>query len=278
MDSTACIIFVSMVKPIRVLAEIRSERRQKYAIIATFNGNLRFFERSVHRRLRAHQTLVLMDAGLYEQMMGGLTSGAGPRYAGVRYSVEPVYVKSGVFHPKFILTLSGDRAHLLLGSGNLGEAGYMRNAELFSKLEAVKMEGRPLDEAGLVVVEICSFLRRVANEEMVLGDGAKLLSSAVAEWADAEAEAISAVPRSTWLLHSLTQPILDQVAEKIGDQLVESITILSPISTTTLPFLITLWTASPAGMSTSVFSLGSVNWLLNERESGRGARTSSCTS
>lgn len=217
-----------MVKPLRVLAEIRSERRQKYAIVATFNGNLRFFERSVHRRLRAHQTLVLMDAGLYEQMMGSLSSGDGPRYAGVRYSVEPVYVKSGVFHPKFILTLSGDRAHLLLGSGNLGEAGYMRNAELFSKLETVKIEGRPLDEAGLVIAEICSFLRRVADEKMVLGDGAELLSNAVAEWADAEAKAISAAPRSTWLLHSLTQPILDQVAEKIGDQLVESITILGP--------------------------------------------------
>ena len=219
---------MTMVKPLRVLTEIRSERKQKYAIVATFNGNLRFFERSVYRHLRAHQTLVLMDAGLYEHMMGGLSSGDGPRYAGVRYSVEPVYVRGGVFHPKFILTLSDNRAHLLLGSGNLGEAGYMRNAELFSKLEATRIEGQPLDEAGFVVAETCSFLKRLADGKLVLGDGAKQIGNAVTEWAEAGTEASSAVPRSTWLLHSLTQPILDQVAEKIGNQPVESIAILGP--------------------------------------------------
>lgn len=217
-----------MAESLRVLSEIRFARKQGVAIVATFNGNLRFFERSVYRRLKAHRTLVLMDAGQYEQIMEGLASGSGPRYAGVRYGTEPVYVKGGVFHPKFILTLSGNRAHLLLGSGNLGENGYMRNAELFSKFEAIKIKGQPLDEAGLIISEICSFLKRLADEEMVLGDGAKMISKAVAEWDGEESETNSSVARSTWLLHSLTQPILDQVAEKIGGQLVESIAILSP--------------------------------------------------
>jgi hypothetical protein len=210
------------------LNEIRFARSQRVSIVATFNGNLRFFESTVHRRLKAHRTLVLMDAGQYEQIVAGLASGSGPRYAGVRYSAEPVYVKGGVFHPKFILTLSGDRAHLLLGSGNLGEAGYMRNAELFCKMEAAKAEGRLLDEAGPVIVDLCAFLRCLTDEQMVIGDGAEIIRTAVAQWADAEVEIDCAVPRSTWLLHSLTQPILDQVAEKIGDQAVERIAVLSP--------------------------------------------------
>jgi hypothetical protein len=62
-----------------VLKAIRSRRRQRYAIVATFTGNLRFFERSVHRRLYAVNTLVLLDAGYYESMMGALETGAGPR-------------------------------------------------------------------------------------------------------------------------------------------------------------------------------------------------------
>ena len=121
-------------KSLRVLNEIRFDRKQGTAIVATFNGNLRFFECSVCRRMKAHQTLVLMDAGQYEQVVEGLASGSGPRYAGIRYSAEPVYVKGGVFHPKFILTLSGNRAHLVLGSGNLGEAPMIWHQDAFFSL------------------------------------------------------------------------------------------------------------------------------------------------
>jgi len=214
-------------KPLRVLTEIRSTRKQRYAIVATFNGDLRFFERSVYRRLNAYHTLVLMDAGWYDQMMGGFTSGAGPRYAGIRYSVEPVYVKDGVFHPKFVLVLSDNRAHLLLGSGNLGESGYMRNAEVFTRLEASKIEGKPLDEAGRIVVELCSFLKHLVDAGMVLGEGAQFIDSAIAQWTGAELEGDLKASRSTWLLHSLTRPILDQVADRIGAQPVETIAIVS---------------------------------------------------
>jgi hypothetical protein len=141
--------------------------------------------------------------------------------------VEPVYVKGGVFHPKFILNISANRAQLLLGSGNLGEFGYMRNAELFTEMEARKGNGKGLNEPALVIGEMCAFLKRLVDEGLILGDGAEDIERAVTPWIETGSSADSTSSRSTWLLHSLDRPILDQVADKMAGQPVENIAVLS---------------------------------------------------
>lgn len=53
---------------------------------------------------------------------------------GREYSLEPVTVVNGCFHPKLAVLLSADRAHVLVGSGNLTFGGWSSNIECIDHL------------------------------------------------------------------------------------------------------------------------------------------------
>jgi hypothetical protein len=64
----------------------------------------------------------------------GALSEHGARGAGRDYEVEPIKVERGVFHPKVIALNAEDRAHLLVGSGNLTFGGWGGNFEVVEHL------------------------------------------------------------------------------------------------------------------------------------------------
>src|SRR3954447_8082881 len=53
---------------------------------------------------------------------------------GREYSLEPVTVRNGCFHPKIGVLWSDDRTHVLVGSGNLTFGGWSANLECVDHL------------------------------------------------------------------------------------------------------------------------------------------------
>ena len=53
---------------------------------------------------------------------------------GREYTLQPVTVVNGCFHPKIAVLLSDDRAHILVGSGNLTFGGWSSNLECIDHL------------------------------------------------------------------------------------------------------------------------------------------------
>jgi hypothetical protein len=208
-----------------LIQHIRPSYRQRheYAIVATFNADLKFFEQRILSSLRARNVLFLMDEGQYHLFMQRNDSEPGPRYAGMYYQVEPVVVPKGVFHPKFILCLSEKRSRLVIGSGNMGRPGFMANAEIFSVIES---DNDQPDEATALVNEACDFLKNLAQGDYLSQAAKDFISNATALQVPAEHQPTS----NHTFLHSLHKPILELATDKLGgEQLsVSEIHVLAP--------------------------------------------------
>lgn len=101
-------------------------------VFTTYALSLSFFESVVLDGLvrgRSKEALILAD---FEGVRAGLSE-QGAQRAGRDYEVEPVAVKSGVFHPK-ISAFIGDDSHLVVGSGNLTFNGWGGNFEMAEHL------------------------------------------------------------------------------------------------------------------------------------------------
>lgn len=80
--------------------------------------------------------------------------GSRPRLAGREYTLIPARSR-GAFHPKLLMLIGRDRGVLFTGSHNLTVAGFGRNRELTSRIEASAE-----DETSMAVLgEAWRFLR-----------------------------------------------------------------------------------------------------------------------
>ncbi len=117
------------------------------ALFLTFNADLSFLEArllEICRRAGARVT-VLADADMWQPDVRAVTS------AGRRYHVGMV-ATSGAFHPKLSMIVGPRRAVAVVGSGNLGMAGWQSNAELATVLKA------NLDAAPTAMVDLRDLL------------------------------------------------------------------------------------------------------------------------
>ena len=132
----------------------------------------------------------------------------GARRAGQDYSVEPVAVDRGVFHPKISLLFSGDEAHCLVGSGNLTFSGWGFNLELVEHLHS--------SFAGAALRDVAEFFLLLGAHERV-----RFGANSVCESASARLDALSMAEGRNDLrfLHNLEQPIAEQIvglADELG--------------------------------------------------------------
>jgi len=225
MDKNACSVNlgVDRMESLPLIQNLKASYRQRheYAILATFNADLRFFEQRVLSNLRARKTLILMDEGQYRVLAQRTDMALSPRYAGVYYQVEPVAVPKGVFHSKLVLCLSEKRSRLVLGSGNLNRQGYMANAEIFSIIES---ENDQPDEATVLISEACDFLRDLTQGEFLSPNAKDFISKALALQPK-----IDLFPeRQHFFVHSLHKPILGQIEAKLEKDQVAEIHVLAP--------------------------------------------------
>ena len=112
---------------------LRLVPKPKYVLGTTYTLSLAFFESVVFpefHRSRLKSCLIICDSLGYHNALteASALQGAAQDYMVVRAPV------SGSFHPKVWLVVGEDELVLLAGSGNLTQAGFMTNAELFDAL------------------------------------------------------------------------------------------------------------------------------------------------
>lgn len=139
---------------ISILDELRRGGFE-FSFATTYNAYLPFYEEVVWRHLVAagcRANVLLMDG---RQCAASLSDeGARPRLAGREYTLIPARSR-GAFHPKLLMLVGRERGLLFVGSHNLTVAGFGRNRELTSRLEAPTD-----DEASLAALgEAWRFMR-----------------------------------------------------------------------------------------------------------------------
>lgn len=125
--------------PLRYFADeaAQGDGQAGEALFLTFNADLSFLEArllEICRRAGARVT-VLADADMWQPDVRAVTS------AGRRYHAGMV-ATNGAFHPKLSMIVGPRRALAVVGSGNLGMAGWQSNAELATVLKA-NLEAAP---------------------------------------------------------------------------------------------------------------------------------------
>jgi hypothetical protein len=127
---------------------------------------------------------------------------AGAREIGRTYSLIPVAVSAGCFHPKFILLDGEDGPRLIVGSGNLTFGGWGRNLELCEVLSPAS--------APAAFADMADFLESLATAPRLDLPA----TDALASWATA----LRRLPEpggagDIRLIHSVERPIADQLVD-----------------------------------------------------------------
>lgn len=107
--------------------------RPRYVLGTTYTLSLAFFESAVFPfigRSEMRSCLIVCDSIGYHR---ALSEGAALQGAAQDYLVVPAPF-SGSFHPKVWIVVGEREVVLLVGSGNLTQAGFMTNAEVFDAL------------------------------------------------------------------------------------------------------------------------------------------------
>jgi hypothetical protein len=192
------------------------------AILGTFSLGGEFLESEVLPRLRSlgiRNTIVLTDREEYHET-DNLTQ------AGNQYYLDHIRCPQ-TFHPKFVLLLGHRRGYCLVGSANLTAAGWQHNAELMTEFKYVDRDSDTTTEA--VFGRIIDFIDGISATGRL--PSTKTQTAIEEAMCDAPwLEDTSPVDDGTnvTLLDNLSTPLLEQVSDRIPQQAVDEITVVSP--------------------------------------------------
>lgn len=204
---------------IESLGDLLRSRSWERALFTTYSLSLTFFESVILRELRqkaCREIWIAADAqGYQSSLMERRSHGVGQEY-----HLVPVALPHGVFHPKCCYLQSSEGDLLVVGSGNLTFGGYGRNLEVLDVVTPVS-EPQCFREFGrfLNALKLRTDIRCPDNRWMdIFADRAFESAGSVTQ---------GSIPTFPRLVHSVNKPVIEQLAEIIGDD-VERITILSP--------------------------------------------------
>jgi hypothetical protein len=223
---------VALLRQLRDLR--RSRRRFSASIITTYTINFPFYENVILRYLLGagcRLNVVLADAG--EMAKAFLTESARPHTAGIDYLLLPIPA-NGAFHPKILSLFSDVGMTIAIGSHNLTEAGYGRNAEI-SATFGFDGPPAPVNVAGSVTKYLLECAGQLAPTDAALSlrlaDRLRALSS---RGGNAEGEVSFASSRPKGL------PLLDQVFSRADFENADRILVLGPYFDVDFRFLVAL--------------------------------------
>lgn len=124
---------MQVVESIKLREVLELVSKPRYVLGTTYTLSLAFFESAIFpefSRERLKSCLIIADSLGYHN---ALTEAAALQGAAQDYMIVRAPI-SGSFHPKVWLVIGDTEAVLLTGSGNLTQAGFMTNAELFDAL------------------------------------------------------------------------------------------------------------------------------------------------
>lgn len=117
------------------LLDSLKEESYHSSIILSYSIDQLFYESVVYKELRScgsRNNIVLIDSSFYEQNV--IENVSLSTLAGKFYTLLPIHTSS-LFHPKIIYLFGEKYISILVGSGNLGTAGYSLNDEIFCKIK-----------------------------------------------------------------------------------------------------------------------------------------------
>lgn len=200
---------MTAIESIKLSEVFRLVPKPKYVLGTTYTLSLAFFESVVFPfidRSRLKSCLILCDPIGYHN---ALTEAAALQSAAQDYLVLPA-PSSGSFHPKVWLILGEAEAALIVGSGNLTQAGFMTNAELF---DVVHVRDQQLATPALIA-SLRSFLKGLADlwpaddaQHLLCVDTLLQIEQAAA----ALPVAVANSPDAARFLHSFQGPLLEQL-------------------------------------------------------------------
>ena len=186
-----------------------------YALMTTFNFDIKFFERAILSQFYARglkKISIFVDSKELNKSIKSVTN----CHMGRKYMVNPIEM-NGSFHPKLILLLGKKKARLFVGSANLTASGYTTNNEVFNFIDYSDKSPENLD---IICTAIDFFIE--ANALSYRQDSA-LIREAVSQKyyrkPNQEGDCV--------LLYNTKSSILEQLTERIT-QRVEEIKVIVP--------------------------------------------------
>lgn len=178
------------------------------ALFLTFNADLAFFESrllDLCRQAGARVT-VIADASVWAPDVRSVTR------AGVRYHVGLV-ATGAAFHPKISLIVGPKRALAVVGSGNLGMAGWQHNAELATVMAA------DLQSAPRAMADLSHLLGTLADRPELDPTSADAISRAADQLAELLAGSAQIIDTGHRLAATWDGPLIDQLPLQPVDEL-----------------------------------------------------------
>ncbi len=203
------------------LATLIQSGQWERALFTSYVFSSSFFETEILRGLRqsgCQQIYVLVDIkGYRDSLIERRTASIGQDIR-----LIPVYLPNGVFHPKVAYLVSAQEHVLAVGSGNLTFGGFGRNLEVLEILSSANSPETFHDFAGFldafekrlqrdIRCPDISWIRDYRNFALQVGK-----------------PHITADDGQPTLLHSVDEPIVDQLKRLLGNLPQRSVTIMSP--------------------------------------------------
>lgn len=162
---------VTISSPLAWLADKRRARtlHASHALVVAFNANHGFFEKTVLGWLLAARCSVTVLSDLRVLVHDPRNA----RRAGRAY-LPGVVSHHHAFHPKLVLLTSPERTEVMVGSGNLTDAGWYRNDEVWSL-----HTGSP-DDTDPVIAGVADWLTALPNT-VAVSAGVPAALAAIAE-------------------------------------------------------------------------------------------------
>ncbi len=207
-------------------------RRYHSAILTTFSFDFFFFEMKAMKWLRScgvRNVNVFIDGHYYSEMMQQL--GGEEMKLSPGYSLYPVFGKS-LFHPKVWMLFGEKEGLLIIGSGNLTNAGNGNNEEIWG---AFHFDIRFTENAALFssawnyLQQLCSNTKGYTQEKTTrwIIDHAKWLNE-LPNPAPSGFLTTAGKGKIAFLYNSTHTTIWQQLTDLIGNQKVVEVTSLSP--------------------------------------------------
>lgn len=207
-------------------------RRYHSAILTTFSFDFFFFEMKAMKWLRScgvRNVNVLIDGHYYSELMQQL--GGEEMKLSPGYSLYPVFGKS-IFHPKVWMLFGEKEGLLIIGSGNLTNAGNGNNEEIWG---AFHFDIRFAENAALFssawnyLQQLCSNTKGYMQEKTTrwIVDHAKWLNE-LPKSAPSVFLTTDGKEKVAFLYNDAQTTIWQQLNDLIGNQKVVEVTSLSP--------------------------------------------------
>lgn len=207
---------------LNLLDALKQTDEYSSAILGTYSFRGEFFETEVLPRLQSlgvKNTTVLTDTEKYKNTDDLV-------HAGNKYYLDHVRCPQ-TFHPKFLLLLGHRRGYCLVGSANLSAAGWQHNAELMTEFKYNDADSDA--ETAAVFDQLAGFIDGITTNSRVPSDktqGAIEEAMRDAPWLEEASSTHDA--SNVALIDNLSTPIIDQVSERIPQQDITEIEVISP--------------------------------------------------